>query len=173
MGWLLAVAVLLGILGFWLLVHSGIARRETEMPVGRVVYVDTGDWKRCERPLYSAQHRLAGRPDYLVHTRQGLIPVEVKSGPAPYKPYQGHVLQLGAYCLLVEEQEGRKPPHGIVKYAHRAFEVGYSPALRAELLRTLELMRQDLRSTDVERSHEEPARCRRCGYHNRCEQRLA
>jgi CRISPR-associated exonuclease Cas4 len=173
MGWLLAVAILLGILGSWLLVRSGIARRETGLPMGRVVYVDSRDWKRCEHPLFSAQHRLAGRPDYLVGTRQGLIPVEVKSGPASSQPYQGHVLQLGAYCLLVEEQEGRKPPHGIVKYDDRAFEVGYSPALRAELLRTLELMRRDLRSTDVERSHEEPARCRRCGYRNRCHQRLA
>jgi CRISPR-associated exonuclease Cas4 len=173
MGWLLAAGILLGILGFWLLVRSRTVRSEAGMPVGRVVYVDTADWKRCERALFSAQHRLAGRPDYLVDTRQGLIPVEVKSGPAPSKPYQGHVLQLGAYCLLVEEQDGRKPSHGIVKYDDRAFEVGYSPALRAELLRTLELMRRDLRSTDLERSHEEPARCRRCGYRNRCEQRLA
>jgi CRISPR-associated exonuclease Cas4 len=173
MGWLLAVAILLGILGFWLLIRSGVARRETGMPVGRIVYVDAGGWKRTERPLFSAQHRLAGRPDYLVDTRQGLIPVEVKSGRAPFKPYDGHVLQLGAYCLLVEEQEGCKPPHGIIKYDDLAFEIDFSPALRVELLRSLEQMRRDLRSTDVERSHEEPARCRRCGYRNRCEQRLA
>ena len=173
MGWLLAAGILLCILGLWLLVRSRIALRETGMPAGRVVYVDTGDWKRCKRPLFSSQHRLVGRPDYLVDTRQGLIPVEVKSGRAPSMPYQGHVLQLGAYCLLVEEQQGREPPYGIVKYDDRAFEIDFSPALRAELFQTLELMRRDLRSTDVERSHEEPARCRRCGYRNRCEQRLA
>lgn len=173
MGWLLAAGILLGILGLWLLLRSRIALRETGMPPGRVVYVDTGDWKRCERPLFSSQHRLVGRPDYLVDTRQGLIPVEVKSGLAPSQPYQGHVLQLGAYCLLVEEQQGRKPPHGIVKYDDRAFEIDFSPALRAELFQTLELMRRDLRSTDVQRSHQEPARCRRCGYRSRCEQRLA
>jgi CRISPR-associated exonuclease Cas4 len=173
MVWLLAVAILMGILGLWLLIRSGVARREMGMPVGRIVYVDTGDWERTERPLYSAQHRLTGRPDYLVDTRQGLIPVEVKSGHAPSKPYDGHVLQLGAYCLLVEEQQGCKPPHGIIKYDDLAFKIDFSPGLRAELLRTLEQMRHDLRSTDVECSHEEPARCRGCGYRDRCEQRLA
>jgi CRISPR-associated exonuclease Cas4 len=173
MGWLLLVALILGGLGIWLLVRAGAVHRQTGLPVGRVTYVDTGAWDRCERPLFSGLHHLTGRPDYLVQSRQGVIPVEVKSGAAPEQPYQAHLMQLAAYCLLVEEQEGRAPPYGILKYDDRAFEVDYSPALRAELLNILADIRQDLRARDVHRSHDEPGRCRGCGYRDRCEQRLA
>ncbi|MEJ2732549.1 MAG: Dna2/Cas4 domain-containing protein [Anaerolineae bacterium] len=173
MGWLLLVALILGGLGLWLLTRAGAVHRQTGLPVGRVTYVDTGAWDRCERPLFSSQHGLTGRPDYLVRSRQGIIPVEVKSGAAPEQPYQAHVLQLAAYCLLVEEQEGRAPPYGILKYDDRAFEVDYGPALRAELLEILAGIRQDLRAREVHRSHDEPGRCRGCGYRDRCEQRLA
>jgi CRISPR-associated exonuclease Cas4 len=173
MGWLLLVALVLGGLGVWLLIRAGRLRRKTALPVGRVTYADTGAWDRCERPLFSSQQRLPGKPDYLVRTREGVVPVEVKSGMAPDQPYPAHVLQLAAYCLLVEEQEGRAPPHGIVKYDNRSFEMDYTPALRAELLTTLDAMRHDLRARDVDRSHDEPGRCQGCGYRERCEQRLA
>jgi CRISPR-associated exonuclease Cas4 len=173
MGWLFLAALLLAGLGIWLLARAGAAHRQTGLPVGRVTYVDTGAWDRCERPLFSGRHRLTGRPDYLVQGRQDVIPVEVKSGAAPEQPYQAHLLQLAAYCLLVEEQEGRAPPYGILKYDDQAFEVDYSPALRAELLDILAGIRGDLRARDVHRSHDEPGRCRGCGYRDRCEQRLA
>jgi CRISPR-associated exonuclease Cas4 len=172
-GWLVLVALVLAALGAWLWVRAGAARREAGLPEGRVTYVDTGAWDRLERPLFSRRHRLTGRPDYLVRTRQDVIPVEVKSGRAPQQPYRAHVLQLAAYCLLVEEQEGRAPPHGILKYDDRAFELDYAPALRAELLDTLDDIRQNLDAQEVDRSHEEPARCRGCGYRDRCEQQLA
>jgi CRISPR-associated exonuclease Cas4 len=170
--WLLLAAVILGGLGLWLLVRAGTMRRHTGLPVGRVVYADTGAWRRCERPLFSNHYRLTGRPDYLVQKGTDLIPVEVKSGTAPQQPYPAHMLQLAAYCLLVEDQEGRAPPHGILKYDDRAFEVDYTPGLRAELIQTLEQLRRDLASRSVRRSHDEAGRCRGCGYRDRCEERL-
>jgi len=172
MGWLLLSAVVLGILGIWLLIRAGAARRETGLPVGRVTYVDTRTWDRCDRPLFSHRHQLTGRPDYLVQSRQAVIPVEVKSGAAPEQPYPAHLLQLAAYCLLVEEQEGRVPPYGIIKYEDRAFEVDYTPNLREELLDTLGAIRRDLQSRDVGRSHDEPGRCLGCGYRDQCKQQL-
>jgi CRISPR-associated exonuclease Cas4 len=109
----------------------------------------------------------------LVQNEKGVIPVEVKSGAAPRQPYEAHILQLAAYCLLVEEQEGRRPPYGILKYDDRAFEVDFVPALRAELLDILGTLRQDLHARDVERSHNESGRCRGCGYREQCNERLA
>lgn len=172
MSWLLSAALLLAGLGLWLLVRSRKARRQAGLPAGRVTYADTGAWDRCERPLFSAYYRLTGRPDYLVRSREGLIPVEVKSGATPHQPHAGHILQLAAYCLLVEDQEGRPPPYGILKYADRAFEIDYTPDLRAHLLETLDALRQDLRRSEVDRSHDEPRRCGACGYRGRCDQRL-
>jgi CRISPR-associated exonuclease Cas4 len=170
--WLLLAAAVLAGLGIWLLYRTRSARKDTGLPAGRVVYVDTGTWDRCERPLFSSAHRLTGRPDYLVRSRTGVVPVEVKSGAAPNEPYAGHVLQLAAYCLLVEEQEGQMPPFGILKYRDRAFEIDYTPELRARLLEALDALRDGLRSPEVFRDHHEPARCRACGYREQCSQRL-
>jgi CRISPR-associated exonuclease Cas4 len=172
MGWLLLVALVLGGLGLWLLLRATATRQEAGLPEGRVTYVDTGAWDRCERPLFSRRHRLTGRPDYLVKTGKGVVPVEVKSGAAPAQPYPAHILQLAAYCLLVEEQEGRAPAYGILKYGDRAFEVEYSSSLRAQLLRSIDAIRRDLRARDVARSHDQAARCRGCGYQQQCDQRL-
>ena len=172
MGWLLLAALVLGGLGLWLLLRATATRQEAGLPEGRVTYVDTGAWDRCERPLFSRRHRLTGRPDYLVRTRKGFIPVEVKSGAAPAQPYPAHILQLAAYCLLVEEQEGRAPAYGILKYGDCAFEVDYTSALRAELLRSIDSIRRDLRARDVARSHDQAARCRGCGHRQQCDQRL-
>ena len=172
MGWLLLAALVLGGLGLWALLRATATRRETGLPEGRVTYVDTRAWDQCERPLFSRRHRLTGRPDYLVRTGKDLIPVEVKSGAAPAQPYPAHILQLAAYCLLVEEQEGRAPDYGILKYGDRAFEVDYTASLRDELLHTIDEIRRDLRARDVARSHDQAARCRGCGYQQQCDQHL-
>jgi CRISPR-associated exonuclease Cas4 len=173
MGWLVLIAVLLAALGFWLLLRSRAARQKTGLHGGRVVYVDTGAWDRCERPLFSRRYRLTGRPDYVVQHREGVVPVEVKSGIAPAQPYESHLLQLAAYCLLLEEQEGRAPPYGILKYQDRAFEVAYTPDLRTRLLQSLEQMRGHMGAQAPARSHNQAARCRNCGYRTRCDERLA
>jgi CRISPR-associated exonuclease Cas4 len=173
MTWLVGLLALLLLAGVAALLLSRRAWADAGLPAGRVVYADTGDWRPPERPLFSRQHRLSGRPDYLVETGGEIIPVEVKSGTAPPQPYPAHVLQLAAYCLLAEEHSGQAPSHGLVKYADRVFAVDYTPALRAELLATIEAMRRDLRSGNVRRSHDAPARCRSCGYRDDCDERLA
>ena len=163
------VLLALGLLLLWL---ARRGRAHSGLPQGRVVYADTGGWGRLERPLFSHALRLTGKPDYLVADGGEVIPVEVKSSRAPARPYPSHVLQLAAYCLLVEECYGRRPPYGIIKYADRAFEVDYMPELEDELLETLDCMRADLAAEDASRSHDEPQRCRACGYRQRCDQRL-
>ena len=173
--WLFLIALVLAGLGLLLLVRARRAYHDTGLPMGRITYVDTGAWNRCERPLFSRQYRLTGKPDYLVRSPAGVIPVEVKSGTSPQQPYPAHVLQLAAYCLLVEGQESRAVPYGIIKYADKAFEVDYAPSLQAQVVDTLEAMRHDLRAdkrVGVERSHDEPRRCLGCGYRDQCDRRL-
>jgi CRISPR-associated exonuclease Cas4 len=172
-----SVSIVLAAL-FLLLVASGLAalwwsrrkRKWTGLPQGRVVYADTGAWERCEKPLFSKRYLLTGRPDYLVEERRRVIPVEVKSALSPPTPYRSHVLQLAAYCLLVEEEYGRSPPYGIIKYRDQALAIDYSSRLRTELLDTLAEMRHDLAADDVAPSHSNPNRCQRCGYAADCHQ---
>jgi len=174
---LLVILAALALLGGWLALRRAAGTRQaTGLPRGRVVYADTGDWRAPDAPFFSHAHQLTGKPDYLVETRAGLIPVEVKSGSAPPQPYPSHVLQLAAYCLLVDEAEGRTPPHGLIKYADAVFEIDYTPALRRELLALLDAMRgwhaQSPQAGGPPRSHEEARRCAGCGYRSVCDQSL-
>ncbi|HKO23567.1 MAG TPA: Dna2/Cas4 domain-containing protein [Chloroflexota bacterium] len=98
--------------------------------------------------LFASSLPLCGKPDYLIKTPEGIVPVEYKSGRmAPAVPYQSHVFQLMAYCLLVEEQYGSRPAHGILKYQDREFTIAYTDAQEEELRRIVAEMIQ-LKTTD-------------------------
>jgi CRISPR-associated exonuclease Cas4 len=172
LGTLLAILALAALLGGWLaLRRARHTYQRSGLPQGRVVYADTGDWRAPDAAYFSAKYGLTGKPDYIVETRAGLIPVEVKSRAAPPEPYPSHVLQLAAYCLLIEDSEGQAPTQGLIKYADAVFEVDYTPELRHELLALLEGMRRS-RQGDVPRSHDEAQRCAGCGYRPMCDQSL-
>ena len=157
-----------GLLLWWL---RG-ARLRTGLPGGQVVYSDTGVERAVPEPLMSHRLGLVGKPDYLVEVQGGgrrfLAPVEVKSRRAPARPPLGHVLQLAAYCLLVEEVHRQRPPHGILRYADGSFTVPYTDELRSQVLSTLDAIRRGRRQSDMPRSHDEPQRCRACGYRSTC-----
>jgi CRISPR-associated exonuclease Cas4 len=168
----LVVALSLLVIGLLALWRARRAWVRSGLPTGRVIYADTGDWRPVDHPIFSREHRLTGKPDYLVEARKAVIPVEVKSGAAPAVPYQAHVLQLAAYCLLVESYASQAPSHGLIRYADQTFAVDYTPKLRADLLATLAAMRRDLAADHVCRSHDDPARCQGCGYRADCQERL-
>jgi len=163
------ILLALGLLLLWLAQRG---RAHSGLPQGRVIYTDTGGWNRLERSLFSRELLLTGKPDYLVADGADVIPVEVKSSRAPIQPYLSHILQLAAYCLLVEECYRRRPPYGIIKYADRTFEVDYTPELENELLATLDDMRDDLADGNAPRSHDEPHRCQACGHRQHCDQTI-
>jgi CRISPR-associated exonuclease Cas4 len=163
--------LLLALFLFW---QSSRQRQEAGLPGGRVIYTDTRAWGApLEQPLFNKELALTGKPDYLVQQKGGIIPVEVKSGRAPESPYDSHIYQLAAYCLLVEKTYGKRPPYGIIHYPSRTFAVDYTPALESSLLDLLADIRRDETRAEVDCSHAEPARCRKCGFRNVCEQKLA
>ena len=166
-----AVALLLGALA--LLWASRRLRKRAGIPAGRVVYSDTRAWRECPDPLHAPVLNLTGKPDYLVKKWQHLIPVEIKSRRAPAEPYRSHVLQLAAYCRLVEEVYERRPPYGLIHYADRTFAIKYTPELEDELVDTIEWMREDLKDGQADRNHNDPSRCQACSYAGHCDQRLA
>ncbi len=170
MAWIVALVV--AALALWWL--SARLRQCAGLPAGRVIYSDAGAWRRNEQPLYAARYQLVGKPDYLVRDGATLVPVELKTGPAPLEPREGHVLQLAAYCLLVEETQGVRPAYGIIRYADRQFAVDYTPRLRAWLLECLEAMQRDAELPQgPARNHQAPARCATCSVRAACDQRLA
>ncbi|MBN1454015.1 MAG: Dna2/Cas4 domain-containing protein [Anaerolineales bacterium] len=169
MHYLILFLFILALILFW---QSGKQRREAGLPGGRVIYTDTGGWGAVERPLYYPPLKLTGKPDYLVRQGEILIPVEVKSGRTPEAPYDSHIFQLASYCLLVEKTYGKRPPYGIIHYSDRNFAVDYTPELEFALMDLLADMRRDEIKGDVDRSHEQAARCAHCGFRNLCDQSL-
>ena len=158
------------------------------LPAGRLVYSDTGfaigelapaqvnaEGERQERALVSRRYGLTGRPDYLVRTDEGVVPVEAKSTrrPANGRPYDSHLMQLAAYCLLVEDALNENVPYGVMRYADGEVRVEYTPELRETLLELIEEIKEAREAEEVHRSHDEPRRCANCGYRDVCDESLA
>lgn len=172
---LFLLALLLALAAAVLLWWGRRAQQTTGLPTGRVVYDDARPARAPEKPLYDPELGLTGKPDYLVEIDGALIPVEVKSAWAPPEPYEGHLYQLLAYCSLVERSEGRRPPYGLLRYRNRTFAVDFTPQAEDELRAVLAEMRADERrrsARGLPRSHDEPTRCRHCGYRDHCDERL-
>lgn len=167
---LLATALIFA--GVLLLRRGRDLHRSTGLPRGQVIYADTDAWEEVHEPLISRRYGLVGRPDYLVQVQEGgqryPIPVEVKRAAAPPEPYPGHVLQLAAYCLLVEDTYRVRPPYGLLHYANRTLRIPFTDELRRAVLDTAAAIRAARRAPNVDRDHQDPARCRACGYRQAC-----
>jgi CRISPR-associated exonuclease Cas4 len=147
-------------------------KRNAGIPTGRVIYTDTNHWRKIEKPLFDPNLRLTGKPDYLVKQGSQLIPVEVKSRNSPEAPYDSHVYQLAAYCLLVQHEYNSRPDYGIIHYRNRTFALDFTSMLEDSVKITIREMQERTSHSQVDRSHENPNYCRHCGYRSICDQSL-
>jgi len=170
--YLWAAVLLLLVVGFFLLTRGRAKWRTTGLPVGEVVYSDTGQWEKQEKTLVSRRYGLVGRPDYLVRVVENgqtiPVPVEVKSRRRPAEPYASHILQLATYCLLVEDVLKVRPAYGLLRYADATLRIPYSDELRARVLATADAIRAARNAKNVGRDHQDLNRCRNCGYRRAC-----
>ncbi|HMO56311.1 MAG TPA: Dna2/Cas4 domain-containing protein [Roseiflexaceae bacterium] len=148
-------------------------RRGTGLPWVPVISQDVLG-RELERPLIARRIGLSGKPDYLLDIRGGVVPVEVKPGRVASRPYESDLMQLAAYCLLVEETHDEAPPYGLLRYAERTFRLDYTEAVRAEVLALIDEMRATLEEDqEGERTHADAARCAGCGFFEQCDQAIA
>jgi CRISPR-associated exonuclease Cas4 len=167
------IALFFFIIALIFLWRSDRQQKEAGLPGGRIIYTDTHGWGKVESPLFYPALELTGKPDYLVQQNGKIIPVEVKSGKAPEAPYDSHIYQLAAYCLLVEKTYHTRPPYGIIHYENRDFAIDYTRKLEEALIDLLVEMKRDEHKKDVPRSHEQAGRCAKCGFRKNCDQSLA
>lgn len=168
--WLIFLAAAFFLLALAILWLTAKQRKSLGLPVGKIITADTRHWEPLQQALYDPQTGLTGRPDYLLQHAGKLIPVEVKSQQVDAGPYDSHIFQLAAYCLLVDRQYKNRPGFGILHYPNRTYEIEFTPQLEAKLIILLEEMRKKRKSPD--RSHDMPRRCQGCGYRATCDQRL-
>jgi CRISPR-associated exonuclease Cas4 len=148
-------------------------RRQSGLPWAQVVGDDVGEQRELQHALYTKRYGLSGKPDYLLARSGALIPVELKPGRRADAPYKSDLMQLAAYCLLIEETQGVAPPYGILRYAEHSFRLNYTPQLRDELIDLIAEMRATLDDDDCARSHDQPQRCAGCGFVDVCDEALA
>ncbi len=169
---MLYLAALLILIALFILWKTRQQRQSLGLPSGRIISSDTSQWGPVEQPLYDAELGLVGRPDYLVEQDGQLIPVEVKSNRVSSAPYDAHIYQLAAYCLLVERHYGKRPAYGILHYPTHTFAIDFTPQLESLLLELITDIRNKERRKNIPRSHESSERCRGCGYRKICDQKL-
>ncbi len=161
------IAVVLALLGLLLAAWAvrALSARRRDRSLGTLVATDAGSSTR----LRSYRYRIQGRPDELRQTPDGrLVPVEHKSRSAPASgPPRSHLVQVWAYCLLVEEATGRAPPFAVLRYADREFRVRWDAPARSELLE----LRQELDRPYDGRANPSPGRCARCSWVQGCDAR--
>ena len=177
---LLAAIVLICLVLVWtarLQHHARQALRDAQLPAGELVSIDTqranlGTLK--QQNIYSARYGLSGRPDRIVRTARGIVPVELKSSAAPRTgPHEAQLAQLFAYCLLVEERYQSTVREGMIEYSDRAFTIPFDEQRRKWILDLIAEVKQAKRlHSEPGRSHHHPARCRACGLRGSCSQAL-
>src|SRR5690348_1275667 len=106
------------------------------LPEGELVYEDADGQGE---PLSSSAYPLVGKPDYIVKLPDGRpVPIELKLTVHDVTaPHTNHMIQLAAYCLILEDYFVQAPTHGILRYADREFTVEYTPALKKKVIRLL------------------------------------
>lgn len=159
---LLLAAVLILVL-IWLL-----QRKNKGLPAGTLIYDDLSEGSVRVRTLTSKRFGISGKPDMIIRRGRELIPVEIKSAPGRERPYPSHVMQLTAYCLLIEENYGTRPSYGVLRYRDRQFEVPFSDAPVDKLLAQLERMRSEDPAAALPPKCAQPRKCEHCGYKAFC-----
>lgn len=134
-----------------------------------MIYADQkGSGKKDDdfgRLLYSAEHDLQGKPDYIFRKRfsKTIVPVEMKSGliKDSEEPHQGDLLQLGAYFLIIEDVYKKRPKYGKLIYQDYMFVIKNTRSLRAMVMATAKDMREML-EIGMGKPNDSFATCRYC-----------
>ncbi|HUZ79407.1 MAG TPA: PD-(D/E)XK nuclease family protein [Thermoplasmata archaeon] len=170
----LTITLLLGlaVVGVTALVASvrSLHRRARDRVHGELIAVDDG--RRRNAPLISHRYRLVGRPDSLRRTRDGrIVPIEIKSRTSPPNgPPLSHVVQVWAYCLLVEETTDVPVPYGVLRYSDGGeFRIDWGEDQRQRLL----ALRREVALPYDGRARPSPRRCAGCRYRYGCDVRAA
>ena len=136
---------------------------------GRITY---SDLSKPANPFYSKKYKISGKPDYIVKQNKYFIPVELKTGNHS-KPQKNHILQIAAYCHLLEQNYGGFVPYGILVYNDTdQYKIPFDPMIRFELESTIKKMRYSLKTGKIIMNHSDFKRCRACSMRTYCDYKI-
>jgi CRISPR/Cas system-associated exonuclease Cas4 (RecB family) len=126
--------------------------------------------------LQSRVYGVRGKPDCLIRTAEGIVPVELKKSarpPARGGVYPNHLIQVLAYIVLVREHYGEDVPYGLVIYGDEtARKVVPTPENLAWFAEVVQQVRSARSMEQLNRSHQQRSRCHGCGLKPNCDQSL-
>lgn len=122
--------------------------------------------------LQSDRYGIRGRPDYIVKRDTSYIPVEKKTGRTPQGPLFSHIVQLIAYCMLVEESFG-SVPYGVIEYEGKKYSIDNSDELQDTVMELRDKLLRDRQREEAHRNHERKGKCIYCSRRDVCHERLA
>ena len=136
---------------------------------GKITYKDLD---APGKVFFSKKYKIAGKPDYIVKQKNKFIPVELKSTNST-EPRQNHILQLAAYCQLIEEKYGCFVPYGILVYNNtQQYSIPFDPKTRFELESTIKEMRNVLKTGKIALNHDQMNRCMNCSMQKYCDNKI-
>lgn len=123
-----------------------------------------------ELKIFSEKLGLVGVIDR-VDLIDGFIPVEIKTGSAPREGiWKEHMIQLGAYMLLLSEHYGKDISVGYVEYRsiNDTRKVTMNPFLKDEILELIEKVKNTLNAKELPPKTTEIKKCGHCGIKDVC-----
>jgi len=136
---------------------------------GEIEYVGSN---RKGEEITSEKYGIRGTPDYVIKIDDDNIPVEEKIADIK-QPLLHHVIQITAYCMLVEDRYGVPPPYGIIKYKNAQFKIPYEKRWKDMVLEMREKMLRDMERGGAHRNHNNIKKCRKCSYREKCPESMA
>jgi CRISPR-associated exonuclease Cas4 len=173
----LEVSALLWLVGasyflYWSMRHmqDSTIKRHKHRVVGEIAYLDT----KATQPemLVSKTHCISGRPDFILQQDGASVPVEVKMGRVPRGPLFSHILQVAAYCVILEDINGKPVTHGLLRYGAMEHEVEFTPDLKKLVLEKAADIRAAGKTGGAHRNHHRPSKCKGCSRRAVCPERL-
>jgi len=112
---------------------------------------------------------LKGRVDNVEVEEDNFIPIEYKTGRAPDDgAWKNHMIQVGAYMLLLSEHYGKEINYGYVDYKEKdRIRVVMNPFLKDEILELRDKVNDLLESKDLPPKLENK-KCDSCGLRDEC-----
>ena len=114
---------------------------------------------------------LSGIIDKVEKYKEGLVPVEMKTGSMPKEGvWPGHRIQLAAYALLLEEKSGKEIKEGFVHYldTNERRQIVMNPFLKDEVKELKNKVKELLSSTELPEKTENENKCVKCGLREKC-----
>ncbi|MDP3728837.1 MAG: CRISPR-associated protein Cas4 [bacterium] len=101
----------------------------------------------------------------------GFIPVEIKTGSAPRDGvWKEHMIQIGAYILLLSEHYGKDISEGYVEYRaiNERRKIVMNPFLKDEILELIQKVRNTLNRKELPAKTNDIKKCEKCGIRDIC-----